>query len=627
MATKYFKVQSRDINDVESQLNNFMAAGDYRNAANLAHSARLADPIKQARFMASYNEARMKARREDAIANNINDPYAKAAYQFVKMQHTNGIGFKKGENQIYDMWQNNVNNLGGRPEDENGATSINIRFAPKTLKRKGIFGIDWLRADVNHNEDGFSTFSRQIELNADGLKKLGVRVVKDKYGYTSIQVDKNNTKALYKVFNALARTNTRYDGRKEADPNDDSKGIPMFQITGINRFGKEVDVSGGKNSDANDYVDSDAQDAITSKQLNSIFGLQKEAADYYNNIVNIENKNPIVAQVMYANGVSQQDLINYANGEKSSIKKDQIERDYNSLKQTDLSQFKVFSNIDGNGNLFDKDLPDGASGSIHEVGDGTSRDQISTMLKIALADNRVTMSDAVFGDMTGKYIEIAPEVDKDGKLKQNSFSGSKPIKLFVQDLMQTDEASIAFKNDPKTRALLEVNAMTMYNYGADVKTPYYDKAISMKPLEDGQFEYDTHDGHKDVITKEQAQRYMESKFMLDDIAGSVYDNMYNYDGTQRAGYDINTDLQKYIPSVIARINPDVFGRLQPALASVPDAVTNYGSINPKYLDSFDETYPTFKNDAAMYNQLSANYAHIILSNLGLVDDNTNYDYI
>lgn len=127
---------------------------------------------------------------------------------------------------------------------------------------------------------------------------------------------------------------------------------------------------------------------------------------------------------------------------------------YNTLlKQTDLTQFKVFAGgkeLDNDKNLVMKEI------------DNPDRLTLMKNLSVAIADKRVTYSAAIRGGEMGTYITIAADKDKNGDLSKGSTEQF--TRIFVPGLFKSS-CDESFNTNTKTIAARDNADMKRFNYG------------------------------------------------------------------------------------------------------------------------------------------------------------------
>lgn len=609
---------------ISNTLQQYIYNNDFNGAAQYMSQIRRdnKDPYIRSSLEKEYHAMELQGHKYQAALNATTDNAAKQAYAFTySMDNKGNFGNMQG-NQFYQQWANAVDTAFG-----DDATGISVRFAPQKVKRS-FLGIDWLASDIERNEDGYSLFKRQIGMTEDQLKNLGVTFTNNSDGTVTMGVSKDNKPTMYRIMQALAKTNTKYDGSVDGHEDiDDSDAIPMWQMYGVNANGQVTGVpknflgsnqnSGQLDKDDNNhkvgaYYENDAKDAFNTDALQRIFGIQKQAREYYDKMSNKPSNK--VMSGRFANRVDLT-VLNHSKADNQGNalpNKELVEQLKSALGQVSLADYNVYADITGD----DASLDSGtkvASG-MEKIKTGSQRQNISYILHNAVANNNVYISDAVIGDMIGKYITVPPQTNKGEEITPG-------INVFVQDLFGDSQSAINFANDTKTRALLEVNAMDLYNYDQEAPDLWGDGNSRLHPIGDGQnYIYTNAKGETSQIDKSEAQRLLNSKFIIQDAISNIQDAAYNENGTPRRGYDTFAayrDLSKYVPAGVADVYPDIYSRLVQSFQNYDDAqmFDSYGNLNPSYANNNE----LLANDIDQYNYLAQAFYRYIFNLSGLKD--------
>lgn len=619
---------------IQSQLQTYIDNNDYTGAAAFMGKIRINNNNRyvRANLERQYHQMELQGHEYNGALNKTTDPVAKQAFAFSYSMSNKGNPGNLGiqNNEFYKQYANAIDNAFGKD-----TPYIAVRFSPKHLKRTGLFGIDWLAKDINHNESGQDIFLRQIGMSRDQLEDAGVKFHNNSDGTVSMAFSKADKGMSYKIFKALNLTNTKYDGSVDGYQDIDAKdAVPMFQLYGLDKNGSVKGVPkgifGNKNSGdvasetnlvnssnktkmtLGQYSDSDAENAFTSNELNKIFGIQNEADKIYKDIVGDEK--PHVMSTILMNTL---DTHNWE--ELSDDSKALLNSYYNQLSKVDLSKYEIYSDFSG-----DDAEPTGIDDitrEMHPIKEGSKRQNISTILHWAVANNKFSISDAVMGDKVGKYITIPLQTN--GKNETTT----KELNIFVKDLWSDSPESVKFANNTKTRALLEANAMQLYGYNMKVPDVYGNGEAILKPNADGTFTYysSTGGGIKDM-SKEVAQSVLNSNFIIQDGVRQIQDAAYNIDGTPRRGYDSKaaySDLYNYVMAAVNETDPDTFNRLSERFKDydVSSIIDSNGYINHSLANN-DEL---ISNDISQFNYLAQTYYRYIFGYSGLNDTFHNRD--
>lgn len=616
---------------IESQLQSYIDNQQYDLAANYMAQIRKDNPNPYIRntLKVNYENMRRQGNIYNAGLKNATSLGAKQAFAFAFSMEQKGEFGNMSDNAFFHQYAENIDN------SFNGSDYIGVRFAPQKAKRK-FLGLDWLAKDIDRNHDGFSLFQEQMGLTEDQMAKQGIQFYHNSDGTVSMMISKDNKAAIYNVMKGLAKTNTRYDTNPDGDVDmDEDDVVPMFQMYGTNNKGEVTETadsffgnqnSGNEFTEKNgkplkEYFESDAEDAYSTKNLESIFGLQKQAMDYYKSTMKDTPSKQLSVQVfnrvqLGADGMPTDDA-KFSSNEGS---KDELN---NLLGNTSFMDKEVYASYGGKESDIDAIDTDDITRDIEKVANGTNKDNLSSILHAVIASNGVySYGDALVGDMLGKMIEIPAQ-----KIKLNDDDNHiieiPRIKIFVKDLFKDNPKNVEFANDTKVRGAREANSMLIYGYDQTIPDLYGDGNAKLAPNKDGiTFTYTDSKGNVDnQLSKDDAQNLLDTKFIIDDAIDNLQEKAYNKDGTPRRGYNTKaamTDLQSIIIGGVNEILPDVFTNVNNSLGGVLGSpyLNANGTLKK---DKIPSNFELAANDIDQYNLYAQAFMRYIINGSGLTD--------
>ena len=583
------------------EFDDLLKTSNYNGLADLLSKQRLKDANSQSRLNQSIAYYRQKARAYGGLMG-MSNPQQKQATVFInhvnngytipdnfKDESTGAVmsnAYAKKYNQLIRSIGNGRN---VQDNPQNIATSLKIKFEGNTVKRYGLFGLDFLAKDETFKDTGFDLFKKKLNISDDPttaakqLGQLGINVAHDEYGGTTIQFKKNNP-ALNKIIQGLSVVDTNHDTSNiNSKLNENYTASARYRIAGVNAKGELI-----KNiSYGNDFSPINDDEHILSSTeranrdynyVNPTFNAEVNPIMEMNSLIEdatkrskepIENarKKPTTASslVMPYNGNARAQL-------EQMLSAGQIdEKTYNtSVKSLDESYNNIiagtsFANmkIYGNPTEYDKDEDNTTLKEYSTKENGVAEENI----KSALNDgNRLKYQAAIIGDKVGTMITILPKANEKGEIEDNNHEKQ----YFVQDLFK-GEAESAFNSDTKTRAAVELNAMQTYNYtnkipGVGTIESVDNDGANLVRNVNGKIETTR-------IGKDEAIRHLNKMLILQDGVLNANQSFYDEDGTYRNNPDAPIQIENYAKAAVSELYPKSLNEYKNRLANKEDTTS------------------------------------------------------
>ena len=582
-----------------NEFDELLKTSNYNGLADLLSKQRLKDANAQSRLNQSIAYYRQKARgylglmsmatpqQKQAIvfANHVNNGYT--IPDNFKDESTGVVMTNPYAKKYNQLVRNIGNGTDVQNNPQNIATSLKVKFEGNTVKRYGLFGLDFLAKDETFKDTGFDLFKKKLNISDDPttaakqLGQLGVSVAHDEYGGTTIQFKKNNP-ALNKIIQGLSVVDTNHTTKDIHNKIDENyKASSRYMIAGVNAKGdliKNASYGGADNifntDDEHFFSTTQRREGVDYHYVNPSFSATSNPIMEMNDLITHANK---IAEEPIANSkkpVSSSSLVMPYNGNaraqlEQMLSSGQIdEKTYNtSVKSLDESYNNIiagtsFANmkIYGNPAEFDKD---GDNNTLREY-NSQENSAAEENIKSALNDgDRLKYQAAVIGDKIGTMITVLPKANEKGEIEDNNHERQ----YFVQDLFK-GEAESAFNSDTKTRAAVELNQMQTYNYA--------NKVPGVGTIEnvdnDGADLIKTVNGKVEStrIGKDEAIRHLNKMLILQDGVLNANQSFYDEDGNYKDNPDLPNQIENYAKSAASELYPKSLNQFRNRLANKED---------------------------------------------------------
>lgn len=541
--------------------NDLISKNDYLGAATYAKGFTSNDPIQRRNLEKGVSMLESEGRKYQAIINKAK-PDQKDAVSFLYGLKTGSLDLRKGKdgqyiNRYVREFKDTINNLGNT-----SSQYIAINFSPKTINR-GFFGIDFLAKDVQRKESGFDRFKNISRLNEDSLQKMGVDVVNNNDGTTTIYFRKDMPDA--DKFKLLSYA------RKVTFDDDESKGIGYMiggseKVDGkviVGHEGNDVHYSSPivKNFDPG-YYD------IGNKKINRFV----DNVERINKDFDFEDKTTDV-QILDAPYITEKQAMAEAQGDEKTAKAE-IDGVLRELTTLNLQDYETYyrDNDDNEAALVKLDNVD-------------KQNDLTAMLRTMSTEekSKLRVKKAISGDKIGWHIYIPNTKHWYGIDTENA-------ELFIVDPRIGDSLEDSWANSTQVKAIKEAATMSKYNYSREV--PYKNASNSkatitpVKGTNQYTINFNGHD--QGTIDRTEAQKYLNAQFIIDDTVSQLRNNMYNPDGSKRNYVNLKQDASVVAMQAMKEIEPDAYQRVAPSIAKVGNIYNDDGTVNKKVYDKLDE---------------------------------------
>lgn len=499
---------------------------------------------------------RQQGRMYNALYNKANNEQ-RLAIDFLQTISDNGTFArdKKGIiNPFGNQYVNIINNLGSN--DKQKATTISVKFEPKVVKKYVdiplIGKVDWLAKDETYDNNAYDLFLKQNHLTDKQLKSMDGVKVSTVNGVTTVDI-KKTSKYAFRLLTGL----------KDVDSNHNANGVIDQTVTDADKryyiAGKDSAGNLIKPADAidtmhimnatiydktkNDNLDKDFKGYLKggqNRQLNDLLDQAKALQDQ----VTGGDKQHFSSSLMVSSASSAAEEQVYAALSKGMITPAQA-GDYITMIKRDLDNQVLGAGI-GEHDIYVSGYPgdngeDNESREYEKVSDAKQRDYYNNLIKHAVLDGTISYHMAASGDKFGTQIVITPKnPTKDDKTESNTVTDdngegpevARSISIFIPDWNGQD-AEQSLRRNTKTRAALEANNMETYDYDMDIP-----QEGTLRHTELG-FSLVGNDKEEQLISKEDAQRLLNKRFIIEDVTEEAKNSFYD----PSTGNSLVTDSQ------------------------------------------------------------------------------------
>lgn len=499
---------------------------------------------------------RQQGRMYNALYNKANNEQ-RQAIDFLQTISDNGT-FARDKSGIINPFGNQyvniLNNLGSNNKQK--ATTVSVKFEPKVVKKYvdlPIFGkVDWLAKDEKYDNNAYDLFLKQNHLTDKQLKSMDGVTVHTANGVTTVDIKKTSRDA----FRLLT-------GLKNVDTNHNAKGVidetvtdadKRYYIAGKDSAGNLIKPSdaleavgtfqGGIIDKTKNYdLDNDFEGYIKggqNSQLNQLLNQAKALQDQ----VTGGDKQHFSASLMVSSASSAAEEQVYAALSKGMITPAQA-GDYLTMIKRDLDNQVLGAGV-GENDIYVSGYEgdngeNNKSREYEKVSDPKQRDYYNNLIKHAVLDGTISYHMAASGDKFGTQIVITPKnPTKEDNTDSNTVKDAegegpevtRSISIFIPDWNGQD-AEQSLRRNTKTRAALEANNMETYDYDMDIP-----QEGTLRHTELG-FSLVGNDKEEQPISKEDAQRLLNKRFIIEDVAEEAKNSFYD----PSTGNSLVTDSQ------------------------------------------------------------------------------------
>lgn len=625
--------------------NSYLSKGDYDNLTRYLSKFHFIEADKQRKNQNNIMESRSRARVQNGLLSRATTNQAQA------------LKFMNAWEGCYNLPDNRVNgnsfttravdalrNLGGE-----NATSIQYTFAPKTVRKTGIFGIDWLVKDKHYENDAFTDFENTSGMSRKYLMQNGVKLGKDASGNTVMTINKTSPLFIraYKALNQLK---------------DSEDGNYRFKMAGIDSKGKYIKINTEVGADAavaqvgkeyGEFYETDGYNVMpTEKSVRdlslgtAIVGDKGYGANSpkfsFSNLNRVISEASEQRDILIGNKDENGDEIThslsgtfipslgagysrlYQNMQRGLVRTEQYNATRKAIEDKfsqaiaggDLSQYEMY--------VTDPDVD--ASSSLNKVDESNDKNKYQSLIINALGTDRIHYGTYTNGQQSGTMIIINPMMkDKtdQGKTTNTDDIKTNAIKIFVPDLFK-EQVDATLKSDTKYRAIKELSNAQMYKY--DLSIPN-DGKIRINRDDKGnttyKFEDDT-SGEIMTISQAEALNHVNKMLIQEDITDKTNSLFYNEDGQFRQDIvnedgtiknsfqkEISNTVNSLVTAAMSELNPQSFKNFQEVYGLV-----NNPKVNKDVLDkAMSSNFTTFDDYNLIVNKMQRMSAYI-LANIG-----------
>lgn len=623
----------------------YLANGDYDNLTKYITKFHFTDVNKQKKNQANIMEARSRARVQEGLLARANTEQAQA------------LKFMNAWEGDYNLPDNRVNgnsfttrvvdalrNLGGE-----NATSIQYTFAPKTVRKTGIFGIDWLVKDKHYENDAFTDFENNSGMSRKYLMQNGVKLGKDASGNTVMTINKTSPLFIraYKALNQLK---------------DSEDGNYRFKMAGIDSKGKYIKINTEVGADAavaqvgkeyGEFYETDGYNVMPTEKSardlslgTAIVGDKGYGAN--SSKFSFSNLNRIISEaskqrdILIGNKDENGDEITHSlsgtfipslgagyselykrmqNGsidvtKYNTIRKAMEDQFSDALAGNSLTQYEMY--------VTDPDVD--ADDSLNKIEQSNDRRKYQSLIINALGTDRIHYGTYINGQKSGTMIIINPMMkDKtdQGKTTNVDDIDTNAIKIFVPDLFK-EQVDATLQSDTKYRAIKELSNAQMYKY--DLTIPN-DGKIRVSRNDNGDVSYKFEDdasGEITDISQAEALNHVNKMLIQEDITDKANSLFYNEDGEFRQDIvnkdgtikdsfqkEVNNTINVLTIAAISELNPQAFQNYQSVYGLIQNPNANEDVINKAMSDNF-----TMFDDYNFITNKMKRMSAYILANIG-----------
>lgn len=647
--------------------NSYLVNGDYDNLTKYLSKFHFTDANKQKQNQNNIMEARSRARVQEGLLSKASNEQAQALKFMNAWDSGNNL---PNVNRLYNKSDGSItkeNMFSNRASKAirsffgNNATGGSVIFAPKTIKRYGIFGWDWTAEDKQYENDAFTDFENNTGMSKKYLMQAGIKFDKDSAGNVIMNFNTTSPLAI-RIIKGLQSLKDNEDGNYR------------FKIAGIDTKGKLIDyrnslseedkkynnivikntvLVNGQRFDYNgnpvtlkkgrsarvsangDFYNGDGFYAeATDSKLESLFSFDK-----LNNVINEastqrdiligdkdengeEATNHLSGTFIPSLGAGYSELNRRMQNGSINVSK------YNAIRKAMEDQFSQA--LAGNSltqyEMYVTNPDTDADDSLSKIEDSNDRRKYQSLIINALGTDRIHYGTYTNGQQSGTMIIINPMMkDKKDKGKTTDIDdiNTNALKIFVPDLFKT-QVDATLKSDTKYRAIKELSNAQMYKY--DLTIPN-DGKIRINRDENGNIAYkfiDDASGEITDISQADALNHVNKMLIQEDItdkANSLFYNedgefrqdIVNKDGTVKDSFqkEVNDTVKSLTIAAMSELNPQSFKNYQDVSALINNPNANENVIN----QAMSNNFTMFDDYNFIANKMQRMSAYI-LANIG-----------
>lgn len=500
---------------------------------------------------------RQQGRMYNALYNKANNEQ-RQAIDFLQTISDNGT-FARDKSGIINPFGNQyvniLNNLGSNNKQK--ATTVSVKFEPKVVKKYvdlPIFGkVDWLAKDEKYDNNAYDLFLKQNHLTDKQLKSMDGVKVSTANGVTTVDI-KKTSKDAFRLLTGLKDVDSNHNTNGVIDQNV-TNADKRYYIAGKDSAGNLIKPSGSvgighvmdmavtydktKNSDLDDNFKGYLKGG-QNNQLNQLLNQAKALQDQ----VTGGDKQHFSSSLMVSSASSAAEEQVYAALSKGMITPAQA-GDYLTMIKRDLDNQVLGAGV-GENDIYvsgyeGDDGENNKSREYEKVSDPKQRDYYNNLIKHAVLDGTISYHMAASGDKFGTQIVITPKnPTKEDNTDSNTVKDAegegpevaRSISIFIPDWNGQD-AEQSLRRNTKTRAALEANNMETYDYDMDIP-----QEGTLRHTELG-FSLVGNDKEEQPISKEDAQRLLNKRFIIEDVTEEAKNSFYD----PSTGNSLVTDSQ------------------------------------------------------------------------------------
>lgn len=645
----------------------YLINGDYDNLTKYLTKFHFTDANKQKKNQANIMEARSRARVQEGLLARANTEQAQALKFMNAWESGNNL---PNVNRIYNKSDGSITKENAfsnqaskaiRSFFGDNATGGSVIFAPKTIKKYGIFGWDWTAKDKKYENDAFTEFENNTGMSKKYLMQAGIKFDKDSSG--NVIMNFNTTSPLtIRIIKGLQSLKDAEDGNyrfkiagidskgklidyrnslSEEDKkynNDVIKNTVLVNGERLDYNGNPVTLKKGKSarvSGNGDFYNGDGFYAeATDDKFESLFSFNK-----LNNVVEEAKKQK---DILVGNKDENGDEITHSlsgtfipslgagyselykkmqNGsiditKYNAIRKAMEDQFSDALAGNSLTQYEMY--------VTDPDVD--ADDSLNKIEQSNDRRKYQSLIINALGTNRIHYGTYTNGQKSGTMIIINPMMEDktdQGKTTNVDDIDTNAIKIFVPDLFKT-QVDATLQSDTKYRAIKELSNAQMYKY--DLTIPN-DGKIRVNRDDNGNVSYKFEDdasGEITDISQAEALNHVNKMLIQEDITDKANSLFYNEDGEFRQDIvnkdgtikdsfqkEVNNTINALTTAAMSELNPQAFQNYQSVYGLIQNPNANEDVINKAMSDNF-----TMFDDYNFITNKMKRMSAYILANIG-----------
>lgn len=500
---------------------------------------------------------RQQGRMYNALYNKANNEQ-RQAIDFLQTISENGT-FARDKSGIINpfgkQYVDILNNLGSNAKQK--ATTVSVKFEPKVVKKYvdlTIFGkVDGLAKDKTYDNNAYDLFLKQNNLTDKQLKAMDGVKVSTANGVTTVDI-KKTSKYAFRLLTGLKDVDSNHNTKGVIDPNvtdadkryyiagKDSAGnlIKPSDALGV---GHVMDMAVTYDKTKNSDLDNDFKGYLKGGQNNQLNQLLNQAKALQDQVTGGDKQH--FSSSLMVNSVSSaaEEQVNAALA-RHMITPDQANDALTRIKR-DLDN-QVLGHGIGEHDIYvsgykGDDGENNKSREYEKVSDPTQRDYYNNEMKHAVLDGTISYHMAYSNGKFGTLIVITPknptneDATETNTVKDSQKEGpevARTTSIFIPE-WNSQPAEQSLRRNTKTRAAIEADNMETYDYDMDIP-----QEGTLRHTELG-FSLVGNDKEEQPISKEDAQRLLNKRFIIEDVTEEAKNSFYD----PSTGNSLVTDSQ------------------------------------------------------------------------------------